>query len=331
VLPLALDLPYPPSMRRSGWALVLVLCAPRTGFALGPLPSVVVDRHAEASTCPQAGEVAKSLDLLVGRHAVSTVEQPGSPARIEIEFVRTSIGHDARIRALRPGRRPSVRDLHDSSPDSCSGLAEAVTLTLALILDTMEGPPPAQPKEAPKRAENAPVRRDRVSTGSLSAGAAFTSGLLDSARGAMLGSFELASRAGHSGGLGFLYAPAQTIEFPPGTVSISLWALSLRGCACVLGNAKSARLSVCAVPSAGSLHAEGAGYTTSRATSRPWLALGAELSATGPIADPLGWSLRTGLLFPVQEESFRVDGVGVAYTPSKQAVYLAAGLSWAIW
>jgi hypothetical protein len=130
-----------------------------------------------------------------------------------------------------------------------------------------------------------------------------------------------------------LWAAPQSIDHGPGSVAVSLLALTLALCVDVLGRDGGVEIAACATQAAGEIRGTGRGYDAyTRSVGRPWLAFGAGARAGGPIVGPLGWSAGALLLAPLTDEEFTVEGVsGVAYEPAPLAVVSGVGLRLSIW
>ncbi len=306
-------------------------------IASPPLPRLVVRRAPDAADCPDA----PALAIEVGRHMGRPALDPDAPAwmpAIDVAIAREGAAFSA-IVAI-GGRE---RRLADPGP-GCAGLGDALSVTLAILLDR-EGPPPlplppppsAPPPPPPDRAAPprpvAPPRSDpRVA---VAVEGAFTYGLLGAAaRPAFTALVELRVAGPIWVAPGIVWAPARSIDFPPGAVDVSLGAGTVRACAAAIGGAGDGpSISACVEPSIGALRGTGTGYASDASGTRLWASVGLGLVGRGPILGPLGWFAHAaGFALVGPREQFDVRGVpGIAYDPSPAGVSAGAGLRLSIY
>lgn len=331
-----------------------MLCA---GRALAT-PEISVERSPRAMGCPDSAdlEAAVAKQRAGPTKAGAPERDPGE--RIEVRIARDDEGYEALIDAPR-----GLRRIRDPGP-SCDGLAAALAVTVALILDEIEreageeagegfasgDAPAAEPEEAPApparvaprpsaprdaSARLPPSRRETPAgeEGAVSfhllAGPSL--GLLTPLSLAALGEIEIRLGGRLSFGVGLAWLPTRTIAFPAaaypeGEVDVSLAAGIGRACLRAAGSA-TASLDLCAMPAAGALRGEGRNYRSSRGASEPWVALGAGAVAAGRLAGSLGWSGRLGVFVPLARPAFTVTSTsGSAYESAPLALLVAAGL-----
>jgi hypothetical protein len=303
--------------------LCACLLGHRAARAQGPVTPIVVHRSPQAAQCPDANAIASAVNRLVGRNAVDPLAD--GDVGILVDVTKAEIGYAATVRSS--GKAKGLRELRDDT-DSCSGLAEALSLTIALIIDTMDRP-------TEKVAVERPVQRKQASEeGSASLAAeldlAGAADLLHSLRLASMGGADVSTRRGHSVGLGWIGTQSYEAVLAPGHVDMSLWAVVLRACGAAVSQPR-VKLLLCGLPAAGSMHASASGYSRNGAVTRPWLALGGEVAAVGKIAGPLQWALRSGALVTLREETFTIQGLGDAYETPRVGGFIAVGLRVSIW
>ncbi|AUX24179.1 hypothetical protein SOCEGT47_047160 [Sorangium cellulosum] len=329
---------------RLGALCVLVLCtlAPgslRAAQAEGrPRPRLVVHREPEASDCPDAPSLAVAVERMMQRPALDPVSAPvsddGVPPELEVRIHRDGPRYTA---VLQAGGR--ARRLSSEQAPTCDELADALALTIAILLDSEPAPmpelappppappppappppappPPAPPPPAPLPAPVAPVQRatpapapSRVAPPrwdlEAELGAAQTVGMLDAFRAAVLADVSL-RRGVWSAGLGAVWLPQRGITFLSGVAITQLAATTLRGCVTVAGRRDGPRLSTCAASLLGAVHGAGEGFPVNREEAVPWFAVGGAALAEGPLHGPLGWSARATLLVPVTRARFTVE------------------------
>lgn len=312
---------------------------------------VSVEREARAMDCPDAAELEEAMAKQ--RAGTRAGEAPGrkpgeGTERIEVRIARDDEGYEALIDAPR-----GLRRIRDPGP-SCEGLAAALAVTLALILDELgegkvveapaeEGAAPAEPPgQAPLRPEpepdllptlrprrRAPARPDEGPVlVHLLAGP--TLGFLTPLSFALLGDLELRMEGRLSFGLGGAWLPTRTVDYPAaaypeGEVDVSLAAGMGRACVRAAGSEYGV-LDFCLMPALGALRGEGRHYRTNRVASEPWVALGAGAVASGSFAGRLGWSSRLGFFVPLTRPSFTVTSrAGEAFQSPQMALLLVAG------
>ena len=286
-----------------------------------PLPRLAVHRAPEASACPDA----PALD--------PDDESPAAPV-YAVRLSRSSDGYSA---VLQYG--DLSRKLEDPGA-TCDALADALALTLAILLDAAPSRRPALLLSLPLGSLAELVeRRPRLKTWevSLDIGAVGVMGLSPLASAAGIGEVSLRIRR-ISFGAGALWLPTTTRSVEPGVISLSLVAATARVCADPLGPAENGfRVSLCAQPMLGALHGQGRGYHPDRQGTAPWFALGVTALGEGTIAGPVGWSARATLLPLIASPSFTVDQARAdgetpavttttVYSPASVGFLLGAGL-----
>lgn len=303
-----------------------------------PLPKLAVHRSDTAMDCPDAEALAGSVGRLMKRPALDPT--PGtSPAGAIIIHIRGGPqGYTATIQA---GDR--AREIADPWP-TCAGLAEGLPLTLAILLDGDEplvsAPPPPPPTSplsliAPMPSIQAPSpapRREEKSTGlSIQMGPAGSAGLLGPVVFGIQGDVDFRFAKTFAAGAGAFWLAPRTILFPPGEVSVSLWAGFVRGCSYILGSPERTRFALCGHAALGVLEGQGSGYITNETSTRPWIALGGAGLIEGSLWKRLGWAARFSFFIPAVKESFEVKNIGVAFEPGEIAVLLGLGGRVLIW
>lgn len=372
-LPLASSTPVqsPPLLSsKSGIHALAFAAALSTASAAGTasgqptLPKLSVRRAPDAADCPDAAALTASVERQMKRPALEPLEPRDPPAPtpegqaeaglIDVHVLRSQGGYSATVQAN--GR---TRQISDPGP-TCAGLAEALAITLAILLDSEETPPPPPartaepPVPAPTPSAPAPALRASLSpplpspaparsTSLLvTPGVAGTAGLVGPLTLGFTGDVELHLPPSLSLGAGMFWIPTRSIDFAKGRVDVYQVAGVLRGCMDVLGSPgspdspESARAALCAHAAAGALHGEGVGYFEPGSATRPWFAFGVGAVVEGPIWKRLGWSARASLMIPVVKESFSIENVGgqpevTAFEPSRMGVVVSVGPRVTIW
>ena len=350
-----------PHLLAAGLAGTLFLaCADPAHADGGLLPTLTVHRTDDTLDCPDADTLATRVARHMGHPALEPgIARPVDPERsmpgLDVQIYRSEEGFTAVVQT-----GISTRQLSDKGP-SCAGLTEALSITLAILLDELPPlppappapPPPAPPAPSPKvPAPPPPPAPTPPSTGlSLGISVLPTVGTLAHPV-SLAGSATLALsfRRFFSLETGAIAFPTQTVPFPYAikrplgdttpvsaqSVDISLTAGLLRGCATAPLWASGPRLGGCLGLLAGALVAQGRGFVTNARSTDPWVA--AEGAAL--LEQRLIWRLslvsRAALLLPLVRRSLAVNDVNdttksVAFAPSPVGGAFDLGLRVSIW
>jgi len=251
---------------------------------------------------------------------------------VTVGFERQTPAYVSRVNVQ--GRDTGERVLRVPGTD-CTGLKDALVVTLGLILDE-ETEPEAAPEPVIPRQPQIPathalpqVPEQRALT--LGFGAALTHGLPQDISAALRGNLEL-STGNWSTAIGALWAPKKQVRFEPGAVDLQLWAGQAHFCHFFgRGGTKTPAKALCAEGIVGKLKGQGHGYSSSLPQERPWVALGASASLGSRYDLRLGWAIRAVVTFPLQRDAFGVEGIaGEAYRMPGVSLGLEALLRWRI-
>lgn len=327
----------------------LALAPARAASTEAPTP-IRVKKGAGAEGCPEAKGLADATNLALRRttlqaHAIDDVTEG---VQIVVDFVHGSAGFTASIHVL-GGERAGERSLSDAGA-TCDDLAQAVTITLAVMLD--EGlPPPAPHSSASASSVSSSTSSSSIATPIDSVTAPSTTPASTRAQlgvsaggGAMLGvvrpvapyaelSIEVAfARALRIGLGGFRIFPQRFDEPTGGFVEVSLLAGELFGCATILsaGADRGARVdgSLCASFAAGGVRGRTEGLAVNGDRTRPWLSAGANARLDGRLSGPFGWTVHGGAFVQRPREVFDVRGGSeFVYQPAIVGFSLGIGLS----
>ena len=335
-------------------ALAVSLSTPTPILAAG-LPPLVVHRTDDTADCPDA----RALAVLVAGHMKHPALAPGDvspgPDRgLDVQIYRSDQGFTAVIQA-----GGKTRQLSDKGP-TCGGLTAALSVSIAVMLDTEPLPPEPEPPPPPPSSPSAPeaaepplapppspspspsppspsppplddrlpdVHRFHVS---LAASPVVTDGILRPFAAGIVSELEVRFGRFSVGG-GVFALPGQTIAYAPGQVTMALTTGFLRACGTLVGDGESLRLALCVEPFGGAVRGVGQGYRVDRTLSLSWAAAGTSAGFHQRIAGPLSWSARASLLIPLLKQSFLVDNVGTAFTPAPVGGALDLGLRVSIW
>lgn len=273
-----------------------------------PSVSFDVDRQPGTDACPDHDSLAAQVDQsLANSHA-----SPRAPVadRVNITILRVADAYVARLSLRGPdGLDGGTRSLVDSSQD-CAGLAEALSLMLAMIADGRplfekkvadSAPPPPAPSLTP----SPPTRRPWE----LGVGALGASNLL----GAPTVGYGLNavwySRPHLAAGVKAIWMPARTIDKNGGQTKVSIEAALVSACWGILPYGRRFVPSLCGELGGGILNGSSEGYVDSQSVTRLWLAAGA--SANVEVRLSSRWSVvaQGGVLLTLRSEAFTVGGL----------------------
>jgi hypothetical protein len=333
-------------------AVAAAALAVSTSARAAGLPPLAVHRTDDTADCPDARVLADKVAEQMHHPALApTAEALGPDRGLDVQIYKSSEGYTAVIQA-----GGKTRQLSDKGP-TCGGLAAALTVSIAVMLDTEplppepEPPPPPAPPSPPPAATpppapapSPPPADDRPSEGrrfrvAIAVSPILTDGVLRPFAGGV--ATELEFRFGRfSVAAGALALPGQTINYPPGQVNISLTTGLLRGCVApvtiggsqMIGEDESIRFALCLDTLAGVQRGVGQGFQVDRTSTLPWASMGASALFTQRIWGPLSWGSRAWLLIPLLKQSFFVDNLaGSAFSPSSVGGALDVGLRVSIW
>lgn len=294
-----------------------------------PRGGLHVTHEAGAADCPDAPELARSIERVLARPL-------DERQRVDVSFGRDPGGYRA---VLSSG---GVRVLRDVGP-GCSAIAAAAIAAVAMILDGIPEPdPPAEPASSPEvvpaasprvvppsePAREEPLPREPTSPRlRVSAGPAGIAGMVSSV--APGGYAELAWRPSR-----FLLVPisisgfADRVTVGPGAVDVTL-ALGATGL-CFAPATRSLSYALCAGAAGGVLHGSGDALTTSKTARHSVFGLTAGAELHGPIAGPVSWILRAHAFVPSTRDGFSVENRGVVARMGAAALVGGAGLAMTI-
>jgi hypothetical protein len=289
-----------------------------------PRGSLVVTRDDGSRDCPDAAGVAERVRQMAGSSMVDAATSEARDTWIQVELTRASGGYRAVISAQ--GRRHGTRTIDDVGP-GCSSLADAVAITLVMLLDpelerAVERPPlpaPAGPaifSRARGERQN-PVELPQQRPSSLIAGAEVAAGLsfavLDGSAPFAEGGVRLQLGRWVSFGAGGGFVFSDRARFGSGSVDLELGYVYLRGCGSFFSSLR-ARMELCLQPMLGSLRGAG-NYAKPDTGSALWFAAAAVAEIYGPFTSSAFWSLRVLALAPLTiGQGFSVIEAGVRKT-----------------
>ncbi len=302
-----------------------------------PLGAAIEVEHADgASDCPSSAELTGHIEQILHR---SLTSDTGEALRVSVRFLASADGYSAEVHSL--GAKPGERTLADRGP-SCSALAEAVSVAIALLLDKelgqdpVEAPPPAPAEPAAPAAHvSATVEPAARRTGaptsyalraSLEGGLAL--GLVDGSRPLLSEQVGLRLRQGWLFDAGFNAVLPGTTHFGQGELRATLLFASLRGC---FTWGKRSLIGPCALLGAGRLRGVGFDYSTVASHDLLWTALGVGGVFEAPVGGRLFCGLAGSLWLPTRRSTFSVENLGIAWKSSLVAGSVSARLGFRIW
>lgn len=289
------------------WAVLLPIAAALPAAAALPV-EISVQRAPAAEECPGPAELRAAVDRIVQSPAGNG---PAIVARVE--FRRAEAGFEAQV--LLEGPKPGERRLTDTG-SSCAPLAQAVAVTLALLLDDAPAAPAASP---------APLEPGGALWLSAGPGLGVSAETTLSVGGAVALSWPRWSV--HAGGV---YLVPRDAELAPGRVTVGLSWGELLLCRALHGGA-SFRLDVCADGAAGWLSGHGQGYPSSTDAGFVWLAAGAAVRLGGTLGSRWLWGAAARALLPLGRHSFSVENAGTAYRSDRVAGVVDLELGVRLW
>jgi hypothetical protein len=307
------------------WAVVLsalgAVARPAAAEVTGWLE---VERDESARACPGTDALRLSVERLLASPPISDT------ALIRVTF--RAEGSLLAARLTRLGDEAGARELVDSHSD-CETLAQAVSTTVALMLETRvtlpdppKSPATAQPSAPPvvRGPTSRPVARFHNAFGlQLSGGVGFE--IIDGMD-PLVAAAAVFERKRFRVALGVDWIPPQRVVLGPGHVEASILTLTPKACLELI-DTSAVDLWGCTGFFAGLFKAQATGYTRDLHRSEPWLAVPLEGSIVGPLRDAgalvINWRLGGTLLLPIQRQSFSVEGLGPAIESGK-----VQGLLW---
>lgn len=293
--------------------LVLLVSVSARGSELAG-GKLVVHRTPEAADCPDEAALTQST-LALGT-LPAAAEQP---LDLEVSFRREPAGYAAEVRAS--GRTEGLREVTKEGA-TCTPLAEAVSVVLAVLLDLTPREAKPAPPTPPAPAAPPPVAGATRSTQPSSPAArhapseplTFGAGLQGGAAYRLVGdgvaptiSGLVRSRPGRWEVLvGALWAPHGSADYLEHTIQMSLLSAKLGGCAWLRRSRTELDAALCAAFLVGNLRAQGKGFPTDVPASNAWFAVDAGLA--GRFAFTRNWALRLEIsaIVPTRQQTYTV-------------------------
>jgi hypothetical protein len=308
------------SVRALAVGVGIALVAIPGSVRAAPNQSVAFDlsRGPGAERCPDREALAAQVELRLAQPR----ESPHAPVadHVEIAVVRSGNNYVATISTL--GLDSGTRRLVDTSQD-CAGLAEALSLMLAMIAD---GRPLSAEKPPELVAPIRPRRAWEVGAGVLGAGNILGAPTLGYSVDVLWHpSPHLAT------GLTGIWMPDRSIERGPGATKVSVEAGLARVCWGILSFGGRFFPALCGEFGAGVLQGAGEGYLDAKSTLRPWLMAGGTARVGIRIYKSLAMMVYGGGLFPLRNEQLTIGGIGQVYESGHASWVAGTVLQVRIW
>ena len=273
-----------------------------------PHAQLVVTRGPGAEDCPDVyGLATKVRDMSTADIAVSEAALPRD-TWVEVELSRVLSGYRATISAR--GRRNGTRTIDDVGA-RCASLADAVAVTLVMLLDPQGAPTPPEPPPIADARSPSPHEgaRRSFSPGVEGAFGASVAVLEHTVPVVELGArAHVGERFGVAVGGGVVFR--DRVSVAGGSVQLGLVYGYLRGSLSVFER-EGTRVALVAGPLLGSLSGEGTGYDTPLPSRRlPWIAVGGGPELRAALSSWLAWSVRLLAVVPLVHQGFSVDDAG---------------------
>jgi hypothetical protein len=310
---------FEPSARCAGClAAVGALCFSAPCLAQEtPRASLVVTRGDGAQDCPDAAQLAEQVRAVAGKNVVGVGLGTPMETWIQVTIARSFGSYSAQISAL--GEHHGTRSLEDLGP-SCTSLADAVAVTIAIFLDPYANTPlPEPPSLTPRRepALKAPAR----GASPVDRPASFPQLLLEGSGGVALNLLEhsepfvnasvgmrLTPRWSFTLGGAFVFPDTKTTS--GGEIELSLSYAYLSACARAWGDPGGARMDWCAAPLLGSFTGTGKHYLETHSERSAWFALSLGPEVVFPVSRYLSWLVTAQGVAPLVQQSFTVQSAG---------------------
>jgi len=248
-----------------------------------------------AAGCPDALALRAMVETIVQRPILPS--SPTDTLYTTVRFRRAGSGFEAQVHLA--GAKQGERWLTDTG-ENCAPLAQAVAVTLALLIDSHPTPANATTDDHPRRSQ-----------GALALGLGPTLGLLPSTALAFDAALEVRWQR-WSVQAGGIYLQPRDADLGPGHVRVRLAFANMVLCRGLAGGPP-LQLDACAAGAAGWLSGRGQGYPDSSQAAFFWNAFGAAMRLGGLLGGRWRWVITAEGLVPLGQRSFSVGNLGVAY------------------
>ncbi|HET9953689.1 MAG TPA: hypothetical protein VFQ61_04265 [Polyangiaceae bacterium] len=319
----------------AGLGSILVLSPAR---AVQPL-RLEVARSLQAADCPDSVDLERRISQVLGRPLAET-RDAAETLRVSVDFDRRRGAFFAVLRF--DGSKRGERNLRDPSA-SCAALADAVTATLALVLDRViergEREPPLEPSSVSNqpnagrkavKSDNTAGEQPRVPWGlALAAGAGVGVGFVPELGWMIGGGLQARGPLGLELGLSIQRMFAPELSLAQGRVETSLTFGRVQICRFV---GSTVRWAPCVQYGFGALRGAGHDYSENRSTSLFWSALGPGLLGRLSLTRAIFVQVRAEAWIPLRRLSLTVENGGrPLQTPGIAGdLGLEFGVDWAL-
>jgi len=279
-----------------------------------------VARGPGAEDCPDTTALQARVEQITGTR-LELLAATDPPLAVAVSFSREGDSYRAAIRTQGP--KQGERSLEDEGP-TCAALAEAVGVTLALLLDRVPGrdlpapPPPQAPATIPGRAAIRWIGWIGISGGPVFGETPGTTLGFGPTLGVELERWSIA--------LGGTETLSRSVGFASGTVRVGLTSGNLQLCRMLDLRGEALRAGACARAAAGQYRGDGDGYPVTTSVRLPWMAAGGGLRVGGRWGNRLLWGVSGLLVIPIRRQTFSVENAGVAYASAAVGATLAVEL-----
>ncbi len=317
-------------------ASVWALLAPARSFAEdAPRSSLVVTRGDGTETCPDSSALAEQVRRLTGADVIDTTGLATGPRStyVQVAVSRNFSGFHAEITA--GGQHHGTRSLDDLGP-TCAALADAIAVTIAIVLDPYAAePPPSAPARESDAVERAGLTSGRVSSLTPDATRTHPASLAASApprphlfveldAGAAFGALSdtvplIGLRVGvrassrWSAAIGGAFAFPATLSDRDRTIDLGLSYGYVVLCGRALGDSDGTRLDWCFEPMLGVISGTGHGYDQDSTEHALWAAGAAGPELVFPIVGRFAWTASALGVIPFVRQSFDITRGGADY------------------
>jgi hypothetical protein len=260
--------------------------------------AVLVSRTPEARDCPDVERLSTRVEHIIGR-AFAPRSGAAPAILVRADFTRAVGAYEARVELS--GAREGERLLRDEGA-TCDALADAVSVTVALMLDPSQ-PPPPRPPPARSWFELWLMPRFGIVAGLVGAPTWIGGGAVEGSIGPL---------ASVSAGGSFTGSHANRLD--PGSVRVGSWYAELAGFRSLTGD--DLRFGPCVSLMGGALRGTGEGYPATSSASLTWFAVGAGLRTDLRVGPSIRLALRAIAVAPTRRESFFIAYVGTVQPSS---------------
>jgi hypothetical protein len=293
-----------------------------------PRASLVVTRGESAQDCPDAAQLAEQVRAVAGRNVVGV--GLGSPMEtwIQVTIGRSFGSYTAQISAL--GVHHGTRLLEDLGP-SCTSLADAVAVSIAIFLDPYANTPLPEPPATATRGEATRAAAARVTSAAdwprlarfpqlllnASGGVAFN--LLEHSEPFVNASVGMRLSSRWAFALGGVFVFPDSKASTGGQIELGLSYAYFAACTRAWGDPETARVDWCAGPLLGSFAGSGSGYLENHSKRSAWFALSLGPQVVFPVSRHLSWLVTAQGIAPLVQQSFVVQSAGARSSAFRSA------------